>query len=150
MIKIVPDANILISGMFGFPSRPRKIISLALAKEIVLYGNKETFEEFCEKVRLSKFKKYWNAQIFTPDKMISDYFTLVTMAEPFDMLAGVNIVKLDPDDDKYFRVAKVSGAKVIVTGDKRVLEIKKYDDIRVVTAADFLESYTRLKGSKLM
>lgn len=146
MIKIVPDANILISGMFGFPSHPRKIISLALAKEIVLYGNKETYEEFCEKVRLKKFKKYWDSQIFTPDKMISDYFTLVTMAEPFDTLAGVNIVKPDPDDDKYFRVAKVCGAKVIVTGDKKVLEIKKYDDIRVITVANFLESYTRLKG----
>ena len=115
MIKIVPDANILISGMFGFPSHPRKIISLALAKEIILYGNKETFEEFCEKVRLPKFKKYWDAQIFTPGKMISNYRTLITMGEPFDTLAGVNIVKSDPDDDKYFRVAKACGIYRILT-----------------------------------
>ncbi len=149
MIKIVPDANVLISGMFGFPSYPRKIISLALAKEVILYGSQETFDEFCRKVRLPKFKRYWDAQIFTPEKMISDYRTLINMREPFDTLVDINIVKSDPDDDKYFRLAKVCGAKWIVTGDKEVLKIKKYGNIQIITVADFVKSYTQLKQSKL-
>lgn len=149
MIKVVPDANILISGMFGFPSYSRKIISLALAKEIVLYGSKETYEEFCEKVKLPRLQKYWKAQIFTPEKMILEYRSLINMIEPFNELAGVNIVKLDPDDDKYFRVAKGCNAKIIVTGDKKVLSIKKYDDILVVTAVNFIESFSKLKQSKI-
>lgn len=149
MIKVVPDANILISGMFGFPSHPRKIISLALAKQIVLYGSKETYEEFCEKVKLPRLQKYWKAQIFTPEKMILEYRSLINMVEPFDVLAGVNIVKLDPDDNKYFRAAKACGAKIIISGDKKVLEVKKYGDILAVTAAQFLESFNKLRAGKL-
>lgn len=144
MIKIVPDANILISGMLGLPGLPRKIINLSLAKRIVMYGSKETYEEFCKKVYLPRLQKYWRTQIFTPEKMILDYRLFMNMVEPFDTLAGVKIVKVDPDDDKYFRLAKACGAKIIVTGDKKILEIKKYNDIRVVTAASFLESFSKL------
>lgn len=146
IVKVVPDANIIISGMFGLPSHPRKIISLARAKEIVLYGSKQTYDEFCEKVKLNRLRKYWKVQFFTPEKMILEYRSLITMVEPCDEFDGVNIVKADPDDDKYFRVAKACGAPVIVTGDKGVLGIKKHDGIRVVTAAQFVESFGRLKG----
>lgn len=132
--------------MFGLPSHPRKIISLARAKEIALYGSKETYDEFCEKVKLRRLQKYWKAQIFTPEKMILEYRSLINMIEPRDELVGVNVVKVDPDDDKYFRVAKACGSPVIVTGDKGVLVIKKYDDIRVVTAAQFIESFNKLKS----
>lgn len=145
MIKIVPDANILISGMLGFPGLPRKIINLSLVKRIVMYGSNETYEEFCDKVYLPRLQKYWKTQIFTPEKMILDYRLLMNMVEPFDMLTGVKIVKSDPDDDKYFRLAKACGAKIIVTGDKKILEVKKYDGIRVTTARSFLESFSKLQ-----
>jgi len=145
MIKIVPDANILISGMLGFPGLPRKTINLSLAKRIVMYGSNETYEEFCNKVHLPRLQKYWKTQIFTPEKMILDYRLLMNMVEPFDTLANVEVVKSDPDDDKYFRLAKACGAKIIVTGDKKILEVKKYDGIRVVTARSFLESFSKLE-----
>lgn len=145
MIKIAPDANILISGMLGFPGLPRKIINLSLAKRIVMYGSNETYEEFCNKVYLPRLQKYWKTQIFTPEKMILDYRLLMNMVEPFDTLTGVKIVKSDPDDDKYFRLAKACGAKIIVTGDKKILEVKKYDGIRVTTARSFLESFSKLQ-----
>lgn len=146
ILKIVPDANILISGMFGFPGHPRKIISLARSNEIALYGSKETYEEFCEKVSLPRLRKYWTRQIFTPEKMILEYQSLMNLIEPSGELLEINIVKPDPDDDKYFRVAKACGAKIIITGDRAVLEIKKYDDIRVVTVAQFIETFGKLKS----
>ena len=149
MIKVVPDANILISGMLGPLGPPRRIINLSLAKRIVMYGSKETYEEFCKKVYLPRLQKYWKAQIFTPEKMILDYRLLMSMVEPFDMLAGAKIVKGDPDDDKYFRVAKACGARIIVTGDKKILEVKKYDNILVVTPASFLESFSKLRQGNL-
>jgi putative PIN family toxin of toxin-antitoxin system len=148
MIKIVPDANILISGMLGHHGPPRKIINLFLAKKIVMFGSKETYEEFCEKVKIPRLQKYWKAQIFTPEKLILDYRSIIKMVEPFEILAGVNIVKADPDDDIYFRAAKACEAKIIVTGDKEVLGVKKYDDIIVVTAANFIESFSKLNQSK--
>ena len=148
MIKVVPDANIILSGMISRYGAPRKILDFALAKKIVLYGNDETYKEFCEKIFLPRLQKYLRAQFFTPEKMMLDYKSFINMVEPFDTLSGINIVEKDPDDDVYFRVAKASNAKVIVTGDKAVLGVKKYDGILVVSATNFLNSFQKLGSSK--
>lgn len=149
MIRVVPDTNVLLSGMFGFPGKPRKIINLALAKKIVMYGSEETYKEFCEKIFLPRIQKYFKSQIFTPKKISLDYRAFINMVEPFDTLAGVNIVQEDPDDDIYFRVAKTCNAKIIITGDKNVLKVKKYEGILVVRPADFINSFNKLKQRKL-
>lgn len=139
MIKIVPDANIILSSMLGSYGPPRKLINLALMKHIVLFGSSETYNEFKRKIELPKFKKYFDRQIFTPEKLTLDYRTYINIIEPHNTLQGVNIVKEDPDDDMYFRVAKASGSKIIVTGDSHLLKIKKFDDIIVVEPRKFVE-----------
>ena len=144
MIKIVPDANIILSSMLGSQGAPRKLINLALAKEVVMFGSTETYEEFLEKIRMPKFGKYLERQIFTPEKLDHDYRAFISMIDPGDSLKGVNIVKQDPDDDMYFRVAKASSARIIVSGDKAVLGVKKYDDIIVVTPDRFVEKFSML------
>jgi len=44
----------------------------------------------------------------------------------------------DPNDDMVLECALVSGAQVIVTGDKDLLVLDPYRGIRVMTPADFL------------
>ncbi|OGI32690.1 MAG: putative toxin-antitoxin system toxin component, PIN family [Candidatus Moranbacteria bacterium RIFOXYC1_FULL_44_13] len=145
MIKIVPDANIILSGMIGhYKGNSRKLLNLALEKRIVMYGSSETYKEFCEKIRMSRIQKYLRARLFTPEKIILDYKSLINIIEPFDILKNINIVTRDPDDDIYFRVAKSCGARIIATGDKGVLSVKKYDNIVVVTVSDFIGSFSKL------
>lgn len=148
MIKVVPDSNVLISGMFGFKSACRKVLSLAMAREIVLYGSSETFAEFCEKVNLARLKKYWRAQLFTPEKMILEYRSLINIVKPDKELQDLRVVKEDADDDEFFRIALSCNARILVSGDKRVLAVKKYRGIIVVRAADFVESYSRSKKTE--
>lgn len=150
MIKIVPDANLLLSGMLSHSqSRTRQILNLALAKKVVMYGSKETYDEFCEKVMMPKFSKYWKKQIFTPEKIILDYKAIVNIMDTKGILENVNVVKKDPDDDCYFKIAKSCGAKIIITGDKAVLEVKKFEDIRVVEPSKFLDSFSKISSGNL-
>lgn len=144
MIKIVPDANVILSGMLGSQGPPRGLINLALMKKIVMFGSAGTYKEFKRKIELPKFKKYLEKQIFTPEKLDFDYRSFVNILEPYKTLEKINIVKDDPSDDMYFHVAKACGAKIIVTGDKKVLSIKKHEDIIVVTPAKFVEKMLRL------
>ena len=130
--------------MIGSYGSPRKLINLALMKRIIMFGSSETYDEFKRKIELPKFKKYLDKQIFTPEKLILDYRTYINIIEPFDVLYGVNIVKEDPDDDMYFRVAKACGAQIIVTGDKAVLKVKKFDNIFVVEPKRFVEKMSLL------
>lgn len=143
MIRVVPDTNIMLSGMLGFPGYPRKILNLALAKKIVLYGSEETFAEFKEKILKKRIQKYWKKQIYTPEKIILDYRSLIKIVEPFDTLEGVSITR-DKDDDIFFRVAKACSSKIIVSGDKDVLDERQYDGIRAVTGKKFIDSLEKL------
>jgi uncharacterized protein len=150
MIKLVPDTNIIISGMLGGKGNPRKLLNLSLAKEIILYGSEETYEEFCDVISRQKLRKYLLRQIYTPQKIILDYRTLIKMVEPFELLRGEKIALIDRDDDIYFRVAKACGAKIIISGDKRhVLSVKEYDGIIVVPVTQFLDSFQRLKAGEI-
>ena len=133
--------------MLGSRGAPRGLINLALMKKIVMFGSTETYQEFKRKIELPKFKKYLERQIFTPEKLDFDYRSFVNIIEPYDTLQGINIVKDDPDDDMYFRVAKACGSKIIVSGDKGVLKVKKYDDIIVVTPRKFVEKMSILSNS---
>lgn len=143
MIKVVPDTNILLSGMLGYPGYPRKILNLSLAKKIVLYGSEETFKEFKEKIYLPRVQKYWRKQIYTPEKLLLDYRSLIKVVEPYEVLEGLSITR-DEDDDIYFRIAKACNSKIVVSGDKDILEVGKFEDIRAITGRKFIESFKKL------
>jgi predicted nucleic acid-binding protein len=52
--------------------------------------------------------------------------------------AIAQVVLADPDDDAVFAAAVAARAELIVSGDKRVREIKNYQGIEAVSAAEVL------------
>lgn len=149
MIKIIPDANIIISGMITPNGATRKIIDLAYTKRIILYGTDKTYKEFCEKIKLKRFQKYLKKQYFSPEKIMLDYHSFIDMINPFDILKDQNIVTTDPDDNKYLIAAVASNSKIILSRDKHLLDIKKYEDITIVKPERFLKSWYKLNKGKL-
>ena len=51
---------------------------------------------------------------------------------------SLQIVKDDPDDDKFIECALALDAEYIISGDKDLLAVKEYKDIRIITPAEFL------------
>lgn len=147
-MRIVPDTNLIISGLL-WRGNPRRIINLAQAKEIELYGSGETYSEFRRVAEYTRFQKYLEREIFSPQKLIVDYRAFIKPVSVAGILPGISVVKDDPDDDAFFRVAKACGAKLIISGDPHLLKIKKYDDIRVVEPTIFLEIYPKLRGNRV-
>ena len=47
----------------------------------------------------------------------------------------------DPDDDKFIACASDAKALYIVSGDKDLLVLKRYQDIEIITAKEFCERY---------
>jgi putative PIN family toxin of toxin-antitoxin system len=45
----------------------------------------------------------------------------------------------DPDDDKYLAAAIEGRARFVVAGDSDLLDLKEYDDIRIVSPRVFLD-----------
>ena len=143
MIKIVPDANVLISGMLGTPRPTRQIINLALSKRIVIFGSSLTFQEFCEKIKLSRFQKYFGRQLFSLEKIILEYKAFVNMIESVKTDKYLKFIKKDPDDDEYVRVARACGSKIIISRDKHLLNMKNIEEVLMVSPEKFMQSFRK-------
>ena len=67
----------------------------------------------------------------------------ITACATIEIINPVSNIEIcrDPDDDKFLQCAKDSHALYIVSGDKDLLVIGKYEDIQIVTAKEFCEKY---------
>lgn len=144
MIKIVPDANVLISGMLGTLGPTRSIINLSLAKKIVIFGSSITFQEFCDKIKLRRFQKYFSRQFFSIEKIILEYKAFVNMIESTFSDRDLNFIEKDPDDDEYVRVARACGSKILISRDNHLLDMKNVEDIIIVSPEKFMQSYRKV------
>ena len=65
---------------------------------------------------------------------------LIKAMEIIEPVTHIEICR-DPDDNKFLECAKDSQALYIVSGDKDLLVIEKYENIQIITAKDFCERY---------
>lgn len=54
----------------------------------------------------------------------------------------VSVVADDPDDDKFISCAVAAGASHIISGDPHLLALGTYQNIRILTPSQFLDSRT--------
>ncbi len=66
--------------------------------------------------------------------------TACATIEIINPVSNIEICRV-PDDDKFLQCAKDYHALYIVSGDKDLLVIGKYEDIQIVTAKEFCEKY---------
>lgn len=131
-MRIVLDTNVLISGVF-FGGFPRKILSSIVTRKITACATSEIINEYEEIVQAMVDRKqgHINRTILVP---------LIKAMEIIEPSSHIEICR-DPDDDKFLECAKDSHALYIVSGDKDLLIIEKYENIQIVTAKDFCEIY---------
>jgi predicted nucleic acid-binding protein len=60
------------------------------------------------------------------------------IAQPVDGTIRIHAVVEDPDDNKYIEAAVEGLAQFVVTGDKHLLSLRSYENIRIVTPRVFM------------
>lgn len=128
--KAVVDTNIFIS-VFVFPSGViREIISLAITNKVELIVSVEILEEFSCVLR-EKFG-------WTENMVIEKMHVIKSLVKICDPDIKIDAVHADKTDNKIIECAVFAGADVIISGDKHLLDMKKYHNIRILKPADFL------------
>jgi predicted nucleic acid-binding protein len=51
----------------------------------------------------------------------------------------VQVIAADPSDNKFLAAAKEAGADCIVSGDKHLLSLRKFEDIPILNSRQFLQ-----------
>src|SRR3989344_5702159 len=129
--KVVFDTNIYISGII-FGGNPRTCMELAREKEVELVTSRDILLEIANKLK-DKFK-WTNQEIQEVIEGISKFANIIKPKK------RLSIIKADPSDNKILECAQEAKANYIVSGDiKHVLAIKKFKDIKIVSAKNFLD-----------
>lgn len=82
-------------------------------------------------VLLEKFR--WSeAMLDEAMASLRDFTQLVTPSQTLHVIAE------DPDDDRVIECAVASGSQFIISGDKHLLRLGLYENIRIVKVAEFL------------
>ena len=129
-MKVVLDTNVYISAIL-FGRNCEEILRLAGLGSFELIISKHIILE-TKGILVKKFK--W------PKKQVSEAVTYIrnisTEVKPDIKLS---VIRNDPADNRILECAVSSKAVCIVTGDRHLLDLKKYEKIRIFTPAEFLK-----------
>jgi len=132
-VKVVIDTNIFVSSFFG--GNPKKIIDLWKNEKITLCLSHAVLDEYIDVLRRIGMKDEQELEELL--SLFSKGFNILfTTKTP-----KIKIVKSDPADDKFIECAVALKSDIIITGDRKVLDIKEYMGIRIFTPQHFLETY---------
>src|SRR5688572_24183987 len=123
-MRVVVDTNIFVSAFFG--GNPKKVLDLVDTKKVILCISDEIIQEY-----LRIFVRMNRSQ-----EELEELLRYCREADTVDsalLLPRLNIVKEDPDDNKFIECAVALKADYIVSGDHALLSIDEYEGIQIVT-----------------
>jgi uncharacterized protein len=130
--RVVFDTNVWISGLL-WRGKPYRCLLLARGKVVEAVYCHQTAAELSQKLR-SPFG-------FSENRIEAIMYDLRRTCTRVEITGTLHVVAADPADDKFVECALVAGAKIIVSGDRHLLDLGKYEDVAMLSAAQFLERF---------
>ena len=131
MLRVVVDTNVYISAIF-WGGKPRHVIDLGRNGKIQIFTSEDIEQEILDKL-MTKF----GLNSDDAGRVMADFSTFT---KPIRISRRIHVVKDDPDDDKFIECAVECSAEFIISGDKHLLNMNKYEVIDIMSAATFLKS----------
>ena len=133
-MRVVADTNIVVSGLL-WRGNPRRILDAARAGDIQLFTTPVLLTELEDVLSREKFAARLAYAGAAPHDLVLGYAALASVIEPAEIEP---VILADPDDDAVLACAVAAHGDAIVSGDSHLLDLKKYLDIRIMTAAELL------------
>ena len=131
---IVIDTNVLISA--GLLPQSKTAETLALAVEhFVIAQNQDTWHELETRIARPKFDRY-----FGESGRLRHLVKIAQSIQRFEVSAAVSVSR-DKTDDKFIELAIDSGAKILISGDPDLKDVKVYKGIEILSPTQFCERF---------
>lgn len=135
-MRVVIDTNIWISGLL-WQGEAWRLLKLAEQGKIELCIAYAMLLELEEVLSYDRLQKRLATLQTTPSQLAAYALNLCSV---FDVSrSGPPIVDTDPDDDIFLLCAIEAGASYVVSGDRHLLALKTYQNIPIVTLANFFQ-----------
>lgn len=132
LIRAVLDTNVLIS--IALPrSRLQPLVEAWKRKRFQLLISEEIFEEYLRVLTYSKFRLSTEDIRQILERELRPYAEWVGVTHPVDL------IREDPSDNKFLACGREGRADWIVTGDRHLLRLKRFEAVQIGTPAQFLK-----------
>ena len=132
--SVVIDTNVIVSALL-FGGTPGKLIQLWKTGQIQPLISKEITEEYLQVLAYPKFNLSENEIGFLLNHEILPYFKAVKTKPGH----WKTTIEDDPSDDMFIRCAVSGMCRIIISGDRHLLDLKRYDKIRILSVSLFLK-----------
>ena len=130
---LVLDSNVYISAVL-FGGKPRRIIEAALTGRIRLATSAAILKEIESVLSGKKFK--------FPEAAAREVINeIVNLAEIFEPVEKISLIKEDPADNRILECAQAAGAAAIISGDSHLLSLGNFYSIPILNPASSLEKF---------
>ena len=137
MLRAVLDTNIFISSLLNKKGAPARLLDLWKDGRYLLLSSPAIISEIKAVLELPRIKAKYSLDDFDIRKLLN---LLEKDALLVPGLADVgNAIPDDPDDHIFLSCALEAGADVIVSGDRHLLDLKKFRGITVLPVKEFIE-----------
>lgn len=135
-MRAVLDTNIVVSGLL-WKASPRQVLDAARDQRLTLYTSSALLDELAEVLARAHLAPVITANRSSPELLMRQYAMLAQVVIP----AQINrVVEKDVDDDAVIACALAAQADWIVSGDAHLLNLKHYQGMRIIDAAQALRS----------
>ncbi len=136
MKSVVIDTNVVVSALL-FGGKPGELIRFWKTGQIQPLISKDITEEYLRVLAYPKFNLSENEIGFLFNHEILPYFKAVKIKPGRWKTA----IEDDPTDDMFIRCAVSGKCKIIISGDRHLLDLKTYDRIRILSVLTFLKEF---------
>ncbi|MGB5082570.1 MAG: putative toxin-antitoxin system toxin component, PIN family [Burkholderiales bacterium] len=133
-MRVVLDTNIVASALL-WGGTPERLIELAGEGSLELVTSGALLAEFAGILGRTKFAQKLRQKSLSPAEIVARYRDL---AETIETAPIEEAALRDPDDAAVLACALAATADLIVSGDRDLLDLKAYQGIPIITAAEAL------------
>ena len=137
-MRLVADTNVLVSA-FLWQGTPGRLVELAGEKECKIFTSRILLDELAEVLHRKRLAKQVQATGLTAAQMLLNFRRLTTVVTAHRLAQQVS---RDADDDAVLACALAAQAELIVSGDADLLVLKRFQNMRIVTAAQAVKIIT--------
>jgi putative PIN family toxin of toxin-antitoxin system len=124
MARVVIDTNVLVSAIIG-RGKPRRLLRQVLRNRSAV-SSREMIAELADVLPRERFS--------LTAKQIGRFLSIYARrSEIVDLNRRIEAVNEDPDDNIMLGTAVNGRAAFIITGDKHLLALKEFEDVRIIT-----------------
>ena len=131
-VSVVADTNVIISALL-WEGNESKIVRLAEEGKLKLFTSVALLDELKKVLMYEEFG--------LDEKTVDDNVKyILTISEIISPKRRLRVIREDPADNRVLECALAGKVRYIVSGNKHLLQLKKFSGVKIVRAKEFLDT----------